>query len=149
MTRGIINRRVISGWLAVMIGLVLTGLSGCGKKAPPVPPRRAPLPQVSALKGHLEGDTVTLTWPSAPAAVGIRGYVVLRAQVSATSPSCPGCPMVFQKAGMVNADQGTGTLAFSEPVRAGFIYTYKVLPVGSAGDRGPASNSVIIDRSGH
>lgn len=131
-----------------MIGLVLTGLGGCGKKAPPVPPKRPPLPQVTELKGHLQGDTVTLTWRAAPAAAGIRGYVVLRAQVSASGPSCPGCPLVFQKAGVVNSDQGTGELAFSEPVPAGFIYTYKVQPVGSSGDRGPSSNRIIIDRSG-
>jgi hypothetical protein len=36
---------------------------------------------------------------------------------------------------------------FSEQVSAGFVYTYKVRPVGSGGDQGQDSNAVIIDRS--
>jgi len=120
---------------------------GCGRKAPPVPPRRAPLPPVTGLIGRLEGDVVTLTWRRDPAAGATRGYIVLRAQTSAANPPCAGCPLIFQTAGELSGDRGAETIEFSESVLPGFIYTYKVQPVGSAGDRGQDSNRVIIDRS--
>lgn len=148
MTKTNVDRRVFLGWVPIMIGLTLVGLGGCGKKAPPVPPKRPPLPQVTALKGRLEGDTVYLNWRSEPVDRGVRGYVVLRAQSSAASPPCPGCPLVFQKAGVVSSEHADGAFEFAEPVPEGFIYTYKVQPVGSSGDRGQDSNSVIVDRSG-
>lgn len=142
-----VRRHRPAGWLLMAAALVLAALGGCGKKGPPVAPKSPPLPQVTELKGHLEGDTVFLSWRPAASDARIKGYVVLRAQADAAKPPCPGCPRVFQKVGEPSVDGDTEAVEFSEPVPHGFIYTYKVLPVGSSGDQGPESNYVTIDRS--
>lgn len=128
--------------------LVSAGLLSCGKKAPPIPPERPPLAQVTQLNGALEGDTVKLTWRHTGTR-STKAYVVLRAQSDAAKPDCPRCPIIFQQVGIRTVDADTETVEFTEPVPTGFIYTYKVQPVGSSGDRGPDSNVVIIDRSVH
>lgn len=135
--------------MVVITGLLLTGLCGCGKKAPPIAPARLPLPQVTELKGSLEDDTVTLVWRPAGQGGVLRSFDVLRAQSEADKPPCQGCPMIFQKVGTPAFSNDAERYIFSEAVAAGFVYTYKVQPVGSPGDQGPASNLVVIDRSSH
>ncbi|KJS29843.1 MAG: hypothetical protein VR64_18730 [Desulfatitalea sp. BRH_c12] len=147
MTKAHIDRRTWLGWALALIAISLLGVWSCGKKAPPVPPKRPPLPRAADLKGQLVDDTVTLTWQRGTSAEGITAYVIMRAQADVSKPPCPGCPLVFQKVGSVDVDRDTETVVFSDPVPPGFVYTYKVQPVGSSGDRGPDSNAVIIDRS--
>lgn len=133
------------GWL-LAAGLLWTGIGGCGKKGPPVAPYRQPLPQVTELQGSLEGDTVTLTWRSVERD-RIRHFDVLRAEYPADQPACPGCPNVYHKVGEAVLGADADHYQFTEAVAAGFVYTYKVQPVGPAGERGPESNMVVIDRS--
>jgi hypothetical protein len=147
MMPSMVRRHRPVGWLLMAAALVLAALGGCGKKGPPVAPKSLPLPQVTELKGRLEGDTVFLSWRPVASDSRIKGYVVLRAQADAAKPPCPGCPRVFQKVGEPSAGSDSEAVEFSEPVPPGFIYTYKVQPVGSSGDPGPESNFVTIDRS--
>jgi hypothetical protein len=98
------------------------------------------------LKGSVDADTVLLTWRHY-AGTARNKYTLLRAQSDATKPACTECPMIFQMVGTLNVDRDTEVVEFKDQVPAGFIYTYKVHSVGSSGDRGPASNSVVIDRS--
>jgi predicted small lipoprotein YifL len=135
------------GWIAVLISLCFLATAGCGRKGPPVPPQRTPLPQATELSGRLEGDTATLTWRRPAAAQGLREYAVMRAQSKGSDPACPGCPLVFQEAERITTDVDTDTFEFSERVPEGFIYTYKVQTVEASGDRGQDSNRVIIDRA--
>lgn len=144
------KRRLSRIWrvvLPVVALLSLTALSACGRKGPPVPPDRPPLPKVSTLSGRLEGDTVTLNWQAEGADKGVRGYVVLRADKSLADPDCKGCPMVFEKVGEPGVGRDTETVLFKDAVPDGAVYIYQVQPVGAAGDRGPGSNQVEIDRS--
>ncbi|MBR9982853.1 MAG: hypothetical protein KFF50_17610 [Desulfatitalea sp.] len=147
MARMDLERRRI--WAAAAVGalLLLAGIAGCGVKGPPVPPQRPPLPAVEALTGRLDGDTVTLNWRHNPDAKGVAGYVVLRAQSDPAQPPCPDCPVVYQRAGTINADKHSRQITFSEPVPAGFRYTYLVRALGAAGDQGPEKASVEIDRT--
>ncbi len=132
----------------VALLFLLIGLPwACGRKAPPVPPQRRELPQVTELKGNLSGDTVTLLWPAAPLSAGIRDYAVLRAQSDPSKPTCPGCPMIFQRVATRPAAPNADQMEYSEQVADGYVYTYKVQPVGIAGEPGPDSNAVVIDRS--
>ena len=135
------------GWFVLGAILLATIFGGCGKKGPPVPPQSAPLPQVTTLEGRLEGDVIRLSWRPGESVKGIKAYVILRSQVDPAKPPCPGCPRVFQRVGQVAPDPNAQAVQFSEPTAPGFIYTYKVQPVGSSGDAGPESNAVTLDRS--
>jgi hypothetical protein len=135
------------GWLLLGALMLATAAGGCGKKGPPVPPHR-PVPlQVTTLAGRLAHDTIWLDWRAAEAVQGIKKYVILRSQVDPANPPCPGCPRVFQRVGEVTPAPETEQVQFSEPTAPGFIYTYKVQPVGLSGETGPESNAVTIDRS--
>ena len=37
-------------------------LFGCGRKAPPVPPRQPAIPAVKDLRSDIDGDMIVLTW---------------------------------------------------------------------------------------
>lgn len=137
-----------SFWACLLCAFMLSmATAGCGKKGPPVPPGHTPLAQTTSLKGNLEGDSVHLNWRPGDTAGGIKEYVVLRSQVDPAKPPCPGCPHVFQRVGTVAPDPLTPSVHFTEPAAPGFIYTYKVQPVGPSGETGPDSNTVTIDRS--
>lgn len=128
--------------------LLLFVLSACGVKAPPVPPQRPPLAVAENLAATVAGDTVTLTWRHDGTVREGDGYEVFRAATDPDQPPCPGCPLVFQKAGTIAADRGAAEVVFSETLPAGFIYTYKVRAVGRSGDRGADSRTVVVDRAG-
>lgn len=132
---------------AAAAALLAAGLWACGVKAPPVAPKRPPLPAVVDLAAALDGDTVTLTWNHDRTARGVVGYDVMRAAADPTQPPCPGCPLVYRKAGTAAADRDAAEVIFTEQVPAGFIYTYKVRAVGSSGDRGADAGTVVVDRS--
>jgi hypothetical protein len=135
------------GWFVLCAILLVATFGGCGKKGPPVAPKRPALPQVTTLEGHLEGETIFLSWRPGESVKGIKAYVILRSLVNPADPPCPGCPRVFQRVGEIAPDPNAEALQFSEPAAPGFIYTYKVQPVGTTGDPGPDSNAVTIDRS--
>lgn len=135
------------GRLLLCAMLLMAAVGGCGKKGPPVAPKSAPLPQVTTLEGRLEGDTAYLSWRPGEKTGGIKAYVILRSQADPAKPPCPGCPRVFQRVGEMAPDPKAEAVQFSEPTASGFIYTYKVQPIGASGDPGPDSNAVTIDRS--
>jgi hypothetical protein len=132
---------------AAAVALLAAGLWACGVKAPPVPPQHPPLPAVVDLAATLDGDTVTLTWNHDRTARGVAGYEVVRSAADPARPPCPGCPLVYQKAGTAAASRDTAAVTFTEQVPAGFVYTYKVRAVGSSGDRGADAGTVVVDRS--
>lgn len=131
-----------------LLALTIVALSGCGKKAPPVAPRRIPLIGVSDLQGSLSLGRVELSWHHPPENVRAQGYLVLRAQSSLSQPDCPDCPLVFQKVDTISISRSLRkqrhAMAFSQDVAQGFRYTYNVRPYQSSGSQGPDSNLVVI-----
>ncbi len=122
---------------------------GCGKKAPPVAPRQAPLVAVADLQAAVQGEEVTLTWTHSAENRHATGYVVLRSRKSRDEAPCPGCPQVFKRIGSVPMDRSQRKQRqrreFTDALAPGFRYTYSVRPVGSSGAQGPDSNRVDID----
>jgi hypothetical protein len=95
----------------------------------------------------MDKGVIQLTWSHEPDNGQAVAYVVLQAQRALSQPQCPGCPLVFQKAGTVQVDRAgrntKHTLAFSEALAAGFRYTFTVRPISASGAQGPDSNSVV------
>ncbi|MFY9706249.1 MAG: hypothetical protein WAJ95_10055, partial [Desulfobacterales bacterium] len=55
--------KLVVGLRLVILSALLVGLqAGCGKKGPPVPPRRYMPPAVTDLSYQLDGPTLTLSW---------------------------------------------------------------------------------------
>lgn len=135
--------RLFSMIILVSMGMILVG---CGKKAPPIPPGRLPSIVPVELKATLEGNEVYLTWRHITNEAQGR-YDVLRSLVNADKPACADCPIIFQKVGRVSVDAATQVVEYKERVSPGYIYSYKVRSIGGAGDKGPASNVVVIDLS--
>ncbi len=132
-------------WVLVLAAMLVIG---CGKKAPPVAPRHAPLIQVTDLHGGLNKGTVRLTWHHSPENAHAVGYIVLRAQSALIRPECPGCPLVFQKVDTItmrgSQRKKKHALEFYQDVVEGFRYTYSVRPYQSSGAQGPDSNLVVM-----
>ena len=141
------NIRAPAIWMLV---LAVVLISGCGKKAPPVVPRRMPLAQVSDLQGSLSQSTVRLTWNHSTENARAAGYIVLRAQSSLSHPDCPDCPLLFQKVETIPLSRSMRNkghaMDFYQDVGEGFRYTYNVRPYQSSGAQGPDSNLVVIVR---
>lgn len=135
----------ITGCVLILTSLLLCG---CGKKAPPVAPRKLPLVGVSGLQGSLSQSTVRLVWRHIPENERAAGYIVLRAQTPLSQPECPDCPMVFQKVETISLSRSLRKkgheMEFYQDVAKGFRYTYNVRPYQSSGAQGPDSNLVVI-----
>lgn len=135
-----------AGFAGVMLaaGLLLFGTWACGKKAPPVPPKRPPLTRPAALEGRMAESQVRLTWRRGEVRPAVTAYAVMRAQWPADQPPCKGCPLIFKEAGVVEVDPDVDEIEFTDLVQDGQVYSYQVVPIGSSGDRGPASNRIVL-----
>ena len=83
-----------------VLALVLLTWVGCGKKAPPFLPEKAPVQQVEGLQGKLEDGGVLLTGripegeeDSPP----ITRCVVYHAQYPTDAPPCETCPVRWER----------------------------------------------------
>lgn len=137
------NRYALYG-LMIITCLLMLGPWGCGKKAPPVPPKRPPLPQPTTLKGFMDGNRIRLTWQQGESGQGVTGYAVMRAQWPADQPPCDGCPLIFREVGTLTVEPDVEAFEFNDLLQTGQVYSYKVLPIGSSGDRGSASNRIVL-----
>lgn len=111
--------------LIVSVSVVSVIISGCGRKAPPMPPGIPDLQAVTDINHTINGDAVTLTW-TAPQGEGndiLEGYVVHRSVSPVEDEECPGCPIRFQKV----ADIKSGTESHTEVLKKGYRYIYKVV----------------------
>jgi len=131
-------------WATLIFCLLMVGPCACGRKAPPVPPKRPPLPQPMELIAWREGDTVGLSWRPGARDRGVVRYAVLRSQWPIEAPPCEGCPLVFQEVGSVEAAPETDAYTFTDRIQTDLVYSYKIEPRGSAGDRGPASRRIVV-----
>ncbi len=125
---------------------------GCGKKAPPVPPKRPAPPVVQDLSHTIQGDVVELSW-TLPVASDSRAeeIKVLRATQSGEEIGCEGCPLRFAVAAEIPIHHKAfeksepRTLRFTEKIEAGHRYIYKVIVIDEYGMRGKDSNFVKFD----
>jgi len=130
-------------------------LSGCGRKAPPAPPRRVPPPAVNDLNWQMEGDMLELTW-SIPKLVGkrprkLKGVSVYRSKEPLSESECPDCPKRFKKVADFAVIVWNGTVSakdadmtYSERLEKGYRFIYKVVVYNRDGMAGSDSNRVDL-----
>ncbi|MGD8756849.1 MAG: hypothetical protein PVF98_14360 [Desulfobacterales bacterium] len=138
-------------FLLVLGGLSIVGL-GCGKKAPPVPPKRPSPPMVQDLRHTIQGDRIELSWTLPAASDGRAAEIkVLRATQSEEEIGCEGCPLRFEVAAEIPIHHKAfgksepRTLYFTEAIDPGYRYTYKVIVLDEYGIRSQDSNIVKFD----
>lgn len=143
------GRRLVVGRSLLVAFLVAAALVavGCGKKAPPLPPRLPMPPAVTDLAHSLQGGNLTLTWTQ-PKGAGIDlsvvdGFYVYRSLVKLPGNECPGCPLTFTKVAEIPFD--AASMTHYELLRKGFRYTYKVVPHTLGGQTGADSNLVSVN----
>ncbi len=132
-------------------------LPGCGKKAPPIPPRQKPVPAVSDLKYNIDGEILTLTWtiPKGKEKVetATDGFIVYRYKRPISDSPCKNCPKLFQKMSDIPVDitpeikidapgYETKNIEYHEEVEKGFVYTYKVVLYTKSGAQSRDSNYI-------
>ena len=126
-------------------------LSGCGKKAPPNPPRQEKPPIVDDLSHSLDGNKLQLTWtiPEVKEKVksGLCGFYVFRFKKSVSESDCKNCPKMFKqivdiplKNNLKNS--GKDSLKYTEALENGNRYIYKVVVYTNNGMTGGDSNQI-------
>ncbi|MBW1842341.1 MAG: hypothetical protein JRI75_11210 [Deltaproteobacteria bacterium] len=156
MIHSIIKKRcskVILFFFAVTAVALL--FSGCGIKAPPVPPRQVPPPAVNDLTESIVGDLLELTWTYSMDKKnensGVSGFIVYRSRQKLSDPVCEDCPITFERAqdipiGVGDAEQVIkGVMTYNEILEKGFRYRYKITVYTDKGVAGSDSNIVDFE----
>ena len=126
-------------------------LSGCGKKAPPKPPRESNPPQVEDLGYSISEDSIKLSWTipktSEKAKSPATGFLIYQSKQSASEANCANCPMTFVKIGDVPVRGGASrkpkpSLVFAQTIEPGYRYIYKIKAYDDNGVAGEDSNLI-------
>jgi len=129
-------------------GLVLGGvLYGCGKKADPRPSGVAAPKAVSDLKVSLADYGVILRWTIPDDKGGIQRYRIERSELRAKGTTCPDCPAEYAVVADISsndpklAKEGANVVIYLDSgVKAGYLYTYRVITCDLSGICSQASN---------
>ena len=144
----------IASFLLVLAGSSFLGI-GCGKKAPPRPPRLLPPPAVQDLAFTVHDGMVELTWSvaatvdrSASSPVAVK---VFRARLSVEEAGCENCPIRYIVSGDIPIQKKRSEksepikMSYTEFVDPGYRYLFKVIVYDEAGNGGKDSNIVQFD----
>ena len=135
-------------WTVVMVTAIGILLSGCGVKAPPVPPDYTPPPAVTNLGYTLESDgSVMLSWglsgPERDKGAKVQGARIYRSKDSLDNPACENCPRIFSMVKDLPLEQGS--MLYREPLQKGFRYFYKIVIYDEGNLESPDSNVVSFE----
>lgn len=138
--------------IGLLCALVLIA-TGCGRKAPPRPPRAEPLPVATGLTAKLAGDQVLLAWTLAPLAGRMAQearFALYRDALPAGAGACPNCPPQYELVAQLpydpNAPRVNRDLVFKfvDSVAVGYRYRYQVALRLSNGRQGDPSETVEV-----
>lgn len=128
--KGCVNKKL--SVIIVMLVSIYLLFCGCGKKGPPVSPRREKPPAIEDLSHRLDGSTLELSWSlpekdssRQPDLIGFKVYV---SKVSLSESECENCPLKFKAVADVSIRKKAGQkqLIYSETLDAGYQYVYMV-----------------------
>ena len=128
--------------------LVLGGvLYGCGKKGDPRPSGVAPPKAVSDLKASLADYGVILRWTIPDDKGGIQRYRIERSELRAKGATCPDCPLEYAVVAEIASNdpklarEGANVVVYLDSaIKAGYLYTYRVIRCDLSGLCSQASN---------
>lgn len=135
--------------ITVLCSLLIIGglLCGCGKKADPRPSGSAPPPAISDLKASLADFGVVLRWTVPDAKGGIQKYRIERSQLLAKGAACPDCPVEYTVVADLAANdpklarEGQNVVLYLDAgIKAGYLYTYRIVTCDLSGLCSKASN---------
>ena len=97
MKRYVHKNLIVAIVLLVSINVLFCG---CGKKGPPVPPRRENPPAIEDLSHRLDGNSLEMSW-SVPEKDNSRqpdlaGFKVYVSKVPLSESECENCPLKFK-----------------------------------------------------
>ena len=123
---------------SILIIFVLLVL-GCGKKAPPVPPRQAKPPTVNDLRASIDGGILKLTW-TIPKEKGriisyLSGFIVYRSKMLHSDSKRKNSPVLFKRVADILIEVSTsgfkkGVIACPESLEKVYRYIYKIIVYG-------------------
>jgi hypothetical protein len=155
MQRTIVNRCIlILPDLALACATLIVFASmlfGCGKKAPPKPPRVSSPPQVIDLGFSISEDSVKLSWTIPEASdkdeSPATGFLIYRSKQSLSEENCANCPITFTKIEEVPVRSGVSgrpksSVVFAETIEPGYRYIYKIKAYDDDGLVGKDSNLI-------
>ena len=147
------NLKLVFGRLLVILPVIFVGLqAGCGKKTPPVPPRRYRPPAVTDLSYQFDGQALTLSWSipetrDGDAAAPV-GCFVYKAEQPLVNTDCPDCSEPFSPVADLQIQKDasgsilTRSMTYTDMLTQGFMYTYKIACYARDGGLGADSNIV-------
>ncbi|MEX1329948.1 MAG: hypothetical protein AB1Z29_24370 [Desulfobacterales bacterium] len=153
MQRTIVNRciLILPALACATLIIFASMLSGCGRKAPPKPPRVSSPPQVIDLGYSISEDSVKLSWTipetsdkdESPAT----GFIIYRSKQSVSEADCANCPITFTKIDDVPVRAGASgrpdsSVVFAETIEPGYRYIYKIKAYDDDGVAGKDSNLI-------
>lgn len=134
--------------LALLVTVLATGLTACGKKASPTPPRYMEPPMVRDLMVEDEqDDVITLGWSIYPNREDLNlGYFNIYMERQALATLCLTCPPNFVRIGESRSLSGSqsNSFAFQVRVEEGYRYVFMVRGVGGEGREGGDSNYAVF-----
>jgi hypothetical protein len=154
MLRAIVKQCILSlPALACATLIIFVSMpSGCGRKAPPKPPRQSSPAQVRDLGYNISEDSVRLSWTIPEASDKYKspatGFLIYRFKQPVSEADCANCPITFTKIEEVPVRGGVfgrpeSSVVFAEPIEPGYRYIYKIKAYDDDGVAGKDSN--IID----
>ena len=142
---------ILPALVYAMLIISASMLSGCGRKAPPKPPRAGRPPQVVDLGYSISENTIRLGWTipktSDEAKTPVTGFLIYRSKQSSVKADCPNCPIYFLKIGDVLVRGGVSgrpesSVVFAQAIEPGYRYIYKVTAYDGDGVVGKDSNLI-------
>ena len=120
-----------------ILSIFVLFVSGCGKKAPPVPPRQKKSHAVNDLRANIDGGTLKLTW-AIPREKGeimprLSDFIVYRSKMLHSDSDCKNCPVLFKRVADIPIEaKGSeymkkGNSTYTETLKKGYRYIYKVI----------------------
>ena len=120
-----------------ILSIFVLFVSGCGKKAPPVPPRQKKSHAVNDLHANIDGETLKLTWAiskeKGKIISDLSGFIVYRSKMLLLDSDCEVCPVPFKRVADIPIEakgfeyMKKGNSAYTETLEKGYRYIYKVI----------------------
>ncbi len=130
-------------FISIMSAGLFTLVTGCGKKAPPLPSLKYLPAPPAALTYNLSNDRIILKWTYSDKKreqSKCRGFRIFRADRDLSGNGCKGCPLQFKKIAEVSPHR----LNFTEKIKKGFQYYYRIRAYSENNVMSSISNTIEV-----